>query len=221
MSKITSTDNSFLHRSNEYFRGLYNRNKKLIALSAGIFFIAVLIGIIMGYFFPSVVKNFLLDIVRTDRLYASQNGITTLSILTHNFYDLFFITYIGGITGVVTAFVLVTNGFSYGAFLGYLGSNHLNSPLLGAITPQLFLLFTVPHGIFEFTSFIIAGAGGFRITKVIYSLLRNRGSLSDHYWELKDSLALLIIATVLIVIAAIIEANYTVQLGSYIIHQHL
>ena len=73
---------------------------------------------------------------------------------------------------------------------------------------------------FEISGFIIAGAAGFRLTKIVYNLLRNDNSVSDHYWEFKDAMALFIIAIVLIVIAAIIEANYTLPLGNYITHLH-
>jgi uncharacterized membrane protein SpoIIM required for sporulation len=217
MSKVTSTDNDFLHTSYDYFVGLYHRNVKFMGFSAAIFFIALIIGGLLGYFLPRSVENFLINIVKSDRIFARQHGITTLSILTHNLQSLF-ITFLGGIIGLITFGALFLNGFIYGSFLGYLGSNHLTSSTLGPLSPKLFIIYTVPHGIFEISGFIIAGAAGFRLTKIIYNLLRSDDNLSDHYWEFKDALALFIIAIVLIVIAAIIEANYTLPLGNYITH---
>ena len=218
MSK-TSTDNDFLHRSHDYFVGLYHRNVKFIIFSTAIFFIAVIIGGLLGYFLPRSVENFLMTIVKSDQLLAREHGITTYTILTHNLQSLF-ITFLGGVVGVVTFITIFLNGFIYGSFLGYLGSSHVTSTTLGPLSPTLFIIYTVPHGIFEISGFIIAGAGGFRLTKIIYNLLKSQDSVSDHYWEFKDAMALFIIAIVLIVIAAIIEANYTLPLGNYITHLH-
>jgi len=218
MSK-TSTDNDFLHKSRDYFVGLYHRNVKFIIFSTTIFFIAVIIGGLLGYFLPRSVENFLMTIVKSDQLLAREHGITTYTILTHNLQSLF-ITFLGGIVGLITFVAIFLNGFIYGSFLGYLGSNHVTSTTLGPLSPKLFIIYTVPHGIFEISGFIIAGAAGFRLTKIVYNLLRNDNSVSDHYWEFKDAMALFIIAIVLIVIAAIIEANYTLPLGNYITHLH-
>jgi uncharacterized membrane protein SpoIIM required for sporulation len=215
----TSADNDFLHRSHDYFVGLYHRNVKFIIFSTAIFFIAVVIGGLLGYFLPSSVENFLMTIVKTDQLIAREHGITTYTILTHNLQSLF-ITFLGGIIGIITFGTIFLNGFIYGAFLGYLGSSHVTSSTLGPLSPKLFIIYTVPHGIFEITGFIIAGAAGFRLTKIVYNLLKSDDSVSDHYWEFKDAMALFIIAIVLIVIAAIIEANYTLPLGNYITHLH-
>jgi stage II sporulation protein M len=221
MSKVTSTDNDFLHNSYAYFVGLYHRNVKFISLSAAIFFIALIIGSLLGYFIPSSVENFLMTIVKSDQLLARQHGITTYTILTHNLQSLF-ITFLGGIVGIITFITIFLNGFIYGSFLGFLGSSHVTSTTLGPLSPKLFIIYTVPHGIFEITGFIIAGAAGFRLTKIVYNMLRsdNEDSVRDHYWEFKDAMALFIIAIVLIVIAAIIEANYTLPLGNYITHLH-
>jgi uncharacterized membrane protein SpoIIM required for sporulation len=213
----TSADSDFLHRSHDYFVGLYHRNVKFIIFSTAIFFIGVIIGGILGYFLPRSVENFLMTIIKNDQLIAREHGITTYTILTHNLYSLF-ITFLGGIIGLITFGTLFLNGFVYGTFLGYLGSSHVTSTTLGTLSPKLFIIYTVPHGIFEITGFIIAGAAGFRLTKIVYNLLKSEDSVSDHYWEFKDAMALFIIAIVLIVIAAIIEANYTIPLGNYITH---
>jgi stage II sporulation protein M len=216
MSRVTATDNDFLHGSYEYFVGLYHRNVKFIIFSAAIFFIALIVGGLLGYFVPKSVENFLMTIVRTDRIYARQHGITTLSILTHNLQSLI-ITFFGGIIGIITFGALFLNGFIYGTFLGYLGSNQVSSSNLGPLSPKLFIIYTVPHGIFEISGFIIAGAAGFRLTKIIYRMLRGDDP-RDYYGEFKDAMALFIIAIILITIAAIIEANYTLPLGNYLTH---
>ena len=120
MSSTTSTDKDFLHRSYDYFTGLYHRNVKFISFSAATFFIAVVIGGLLGYFAPRSIENFLMTIIKTDQIFAREHGITTYSILTHNLQSLF-ITFLGGIVGIITFALLFLNGFVYGSFLGYLG----------------------------------------------------------------------------------------------------
>lgn len=221
MSNTSNRDNNTSNMYYKFFSGLYNRNKQFLILSAALFFLSLIIGLFLGYFLPSSIENFLVSIVKTDRMFVRQNGITTLSILTHNLYSVF-LTYIGGLIGVITAGIIFLNGFIYGSFLGYFASNHhITSSSIGVVTPQIFLLYTIPHGIFEISGFIIAGAAGFRLTMSIINILRSKGPVSDHYWELKDSIYLLGIAIFLIIIAAIIEANITLNLGNYIIHSSL
>ena len=217
MSEITFTESDRVQKYNDYFKGLYNRNKKFLIISAAFYFLALFIGLLIGYFLPSNIEPFLLSIIRTDRMFVRQNGISTLTILTHNLYSVF-LTYAGGIIGILTAAIIFLNGFIYGSFLGYLSSNHHIASTIGNVTPTLYIIYTVPHGIFEITGFIIAGAAGFRLTIAIVNVLRSDSPISDHYWEFKDSIALLGISIVLIIIAAIIEANITLHLGNYIAH---
>ena len=49
----------------------------------------------------------------------------------------------------------------------------------------------------------------------------NDNPVSDHYDEFKDAIFLLAIAIILTLIAAIIEANYTIPIGNYITHMSL
>ncbi len=204
-----------------YWNGLYHRNKQLLKLSTAIFFASVFIGAFIGYFYPANITQFLTYLVRVDKQFVSQNGLTTLSIFTHNLQILLF-TYVGGLIGVVAAFFLIENGLIYGLFLGYLGSNHVGgftSPS-GISGPVFFLLFTIPHGIFEISGFIIGGAAAFRLTSIVIKFLQ-RKNMDDYSWEFKDSIVLLGVGVVLLIIAATIEANITLPLGNYIIHNVL
>jgi stage II sporulation protein M len=217
MSRITFTEFC------GFFEGLYSRNKKFLMASAAVYFLSLFIGIIVSYFLPATIKSFLINLVKSDKAFVSKNGITTLSLFTHNIYSVF-LTYAGGIVGIITAGILFFNGFIYGSFLGYFAFNqHIGGVVspLGIITPWIFIIYTLPHGIFEISGFIIAGAGGFRLTFTIYDLIMNDTPLSDHYGEFKDSLILLAIAIILTFIAAIIEANYSIPIGNYITHLSL
>ena len=104
-----------IRKSKDYFTSLYNRNKKFLIVSAAFYFLALIIGLFIGYFLPGNIEPFLLSIIRTDRMFVRQNGISTLSILSHNMYSVF-LTYIGGIVGIITAAIIFLNGFIYGFF---------------------------------------------------------------------------------------------------------
>lgn len=198
-----------------YFIGLYKRNTTVLAFAAAIYFVFVFIGVSIGYFFPSYIGKLLTTLVKT--LQGAHIEKTTLSIFAHNFQSIL-ITYIGGIIGIIPALALLTNGFTYGAFLGYFLHGGAVSGFV-VFTPAEFIIYTLPHGIFEITGFIISAAAAFRLTTLVVGLViskLNKTPASEHYWKLKDSLALLAIATVLIFIAAIIEANFSVSVGNYI-----
>jgi len=219
MSKMTS-DTNFWNKYLGVFIDLYNRNKTVLILSVVLFFGFLFLGLLVGYFSSDFIGNLLKTLVKT--LHESNIKITTLSLFLHNLQAVL-IAYFGGIIGIIPVGALSANGFIYGAFLGYLlhGSIVTSS---GVLTPGYFIIYTLPHGIFEIPGFIIAGAAGFRLTTMVMGVIKSmmrKSPISNHYWKFKDSLALLAIAIVLIFIAAIIEANITISVGNYITNLNL
>jgi len=143
--------------------------------------------------------------------------LTTFSLFKNNIQILFSM-YAGGILlGLVTAALLFING----AFIGYFGTQ-------GPIGD--FLLLTLPHGIFEVISLIIAGGAGFRLASFVYKFIDSlvnetwygsflgklKHVFNEHSDEIRESLMLMAIAIVLLFIAAIIEANFTIAWYQYI-----
>ena len=215
MSRVTFLDNNFNGKYNEFFIGLYNRNKKLLRLSAIIFFVSLVIGVFIGYFLSDFAGYLLTKFVQL--LHGMLTEKTTFSIFMHNFQAAL-VTYVGGVIGIIPAGALFENGFIYGSFVGYfMHGSILNN--YGISDPVYFVIYTLPHGIFEIPGFIMSGAAGFRLTSTIIHILTSLSKdkpVNENYWEFKDSLTLLAIAVILLVIAAIIEANISVPLGNYI-----
>jgi stage II sporulation protein M len=213
-------DKNGTNRYLNYLSGLLGRNKNLLIVSLSIYFGSLVIGLIIGYFYTAPIKNFLNVLVKTDRQFLGKNGLSTVPIFLHNLQSIF-ITFAGGIIGIITGLTLFFNGFIYGSFLGYFASNNHTIggqvSSVGLLTPAKFIIYTLPHGIFEISGFIIAGAAGFRLTMTVVKLLGRDANLRDHYPDLKDALALFAIAVVLTFIAAIIEANFSLSIGSYIL----
>ena len=197
----------------KYFSGLYKRNRFILTVAAVIFFLSLFIGILVGYLFPDLILKIINAYVQSLLSYHLEK--TTLSIFTHNLQAIF-IEYIGGFIAIIPVIELFSNGFFIGGFFGYL-FNHSYAAAIGPLSAWKFLVYTIPHGIFEIPGFIIAGAAGLRVTTLVIDLLKNiiyKKHDDVNYWKIKDSLGLLLISVILILIAAIIEANITPILGS-------
>ena len=198
-----------------FWTGLYTRNELFIWLSAAVF----LGSIIVGYAFSGFLDSILAPVLQNFQQKTSDGTLKleTFSLFLNN-VSVATLIYVGGVVfGLVTAILLVNQG----AFIGYVASKY---PL------SSFLIFTVPHGIFEVSGIIFAGAGGFKLTSILINLLRDvlkiksnisiknqlKYLLEANVDEFKDSLALFIIAVILLLVAAFIEANLSVAWGIYI-----
>ncbi|MGZ7159108.1 MAG: stage II sporulation protein M [Methanobacterium sp.] len=198
-----------------FFMGLYKRNEFLLIISAAIFFGSLF----AGYFLAGFVDQIMAGALKSfkDSISKGQIKLTTLSIFINNMKIAFFL-YGGGIfVGITTLIMLAYNGL----FIGYVASKFNIGD---------FLIYTIPHGIFELSGIVVAGAAGLRLASVVISILRDifdiqrhmpvgeqlKSILDANYFEFKDSLKLFLIAAVLILIGAIIEANFTVAWGNFI-----
>ena len=221
MSRITFLDNTLKSKYIKSFIGLYNRNKKLLAVSVTIFFVSLAIGVLIGYFLPDFTGHILTGVVQSIK--SQIEKVTPFSIFTHNLKAALF-SYFGGIIiGIIPAIELFSNGFIYGSFVGYFMHGGILSEY-GISSPVYFIIYTLPHGIFEIPAFIISCTAGFRLTSlvigVLMSIIRKKPK-NKHYWKFRDSLALIVIAIALFFIAAIIEANFSVAVGNYITGSNL
>lgn len=202
-------------RHEGFFSGLYKRNEHFIILSAALF----LSSMFAGYFLSGTIDQIMREVLRSFKESVSRGEIklTTFSIFINNL-KIAFLIYGGGIIfGLGTALILVYNGI----FIGYAASQF---PIGN------FIIYTLPHGIFEITGIIIAGTAGFRLASVIFSFTRNLTKIKGYlplkkqleqimyavYDDLKESLVLLAIAIILILIGAFIEANFTIAWGNYV-----
>lgn len=214
MSKTVSlnfSDNKYV----TFLISLYQRNKLVLAISAGIFLSFLCLGILFGYFSSNFVENILKKYLKLLR--GTIVEITTFSIFLKNLQAIL-IMFFGGIIIIVPAIVLSFNGFFLGAFFGYVMHGSINTSS-GVFTTWHLIAFTMPHGIFELPALVIAGAAGFRISTLIIGLIKNiiiKKPVKEQYWKFKDSVVLLAIAIVLLIIAAIIEANFTPIIAYYL-----
>ncbi len=198
-----------------FFGGLYKRNETYLILSAVLLLVSILVGYAFAGFLTPLIGPMLGNFKH--QITSGQIQITTQSIFLNNI-NVAIHLYLGGlIIGIGTAFYIITNG----AFIGYTATQ---------VPLGSFLIYTVPHGIFELIGIIIAGAAGFRLASCVLNILKDlthmRSDISfstqfkyalelhtDEFWE---SLKLMAVAAVFLLVAAFIEANITINLGNYI-----
>jgi uncharacterized membrane protein SpoIIM required for sporulation len=195
--------------------GLLSRNEIFLWTSILLLFGSMVISYLFAGFLDSILAPLLANFQQ--RVSDGTLKLETLSLFINNATVASYM-YIGGVLmGVATAFLLVANGL----FIGYVVSK---VPLAD------FIIFTLPHGIFELTGIILAGAAGFKLGSIVFHFLndvtkikrnisiKNQISylLKVNYDDFKDSLALFIIGVILLIIAAFIEANLSIGWGQFI-----
>jgi uncharacterized membrane protein SpoIIM required for sporulation len=189
-------------------------NKMAIILSVAI----LLISLILGYFLESYLHPYLNPVVEqfSKQVESGAIKLTFHSIFSNNI-RIVFMMFLFGVFFCFSALILAFNGF----FVGY----------FTATTDNLFntLLLLIPHGIFEFSSCILACSSGFVLFKFILRFFKSiskkeDASLSNKAYEsyvenfdkLKQSIILLLLAAVLMVIAGLIEVYLTVPIANFL-----
>jgi stage II sporulation protein M len=194
--------------------GLYNRNETFFMLSAMMFIASIFIGYAFAGMLEPILGKMLGDFKR--RLVQGELQLTTFSLFFNNI-KIALMIYGGGLSlGVFTAFYLISNG----VFIGYTAAQFQ----LGD-----FIIYTLPHGVFELLGIIIAGAAGFKLASIVLNIIKGVLKLQSDFsmsnqlkylleanWDdFKDTLVMMALAVVLIMIGAIIEANFTLSWASY------
>ena len=178
----------------------------------------MVISVILGYFLEPYLHSYLNPIVE-DLTQKVQTGVITLtfqSIFLNNI-RIVFSMFIYGVIFCFSAVILGFNGF----FVGYYVATSDDFV-------KAFLLI-MPHGIFEFSSCIIACASGFVlfnfVVKFLKTLLKRKNnsiwnnlslSFNESFDKLKQALILFLIASILMVIAGFFEAYLTLPIAEFI-----
>ena len=192
----------------------FSENKLAIYVSIAI----LVISLLLGYFLESSLHAYLDPVVDQveNQVRSGEITITFQSIFSNNI-KIVFLMFILGIFCCFSALILAFNGF----FIGY----------FTAVQDDLFLtlLMLVPHGIFELPSCVIACASGFVLFNFLLKFLKallkqENGSISnklyasyvENFDKLKQAIILLMVATVLMIIAGVIEVYLTLPIAEFI-----
>ena len=193
----------------------FSENKLAIYVSIAILFISLILGYILepylfSYFNPVVEEL-------TQKVQSGVIKLTFLDIFLNNI-EIVFRMFIYGLCLCLSVFVLAFNGFFVGYYLA-ISDNVWYTALL-----------IVPHGIFEFSSCILACASGLVLFNFIYKFLKAiwnheetcvKDILVDSFNVAKDKLKqaviLLIVASILMAIAGVVEAYLTLPIAEMIL----
>ncbi len=191
-------------------KSAFAENKLAIGVSAAILFISL----ILGYFLEPYLHSILGPVLDSFSKQVKSGAIklTFQSIFSNNI-RIVFLMFIFGLLFCFCGLILGFNGF----FVGY----------FTATTDNLFntVLLLIPHGIFEFSSCILACSSGFVLFRFAYNLLRTwfgeaDKSFYDSYVEnfdkLKQAILLLMVSTILMAIAGFVEVYLTISIADFI-----
>ena len=197
------------------FKLAFSENKLAIITS-----ILILIStLILGYFLEPYLYDFLNPVVEelTRNVKSGVIKLTFQSIFLNNI-KIVFLMFVLGALFCFSALILAFNGFFVGYFVASVGDLFKTSLLL------------IPHGIFEFSSCILACASGFVMFSFICKFFKNMPNQKDldlkskltiafdlSFDKLKQALLLLFISSILMVIAGFIEVYLTLPIAEFLL----
>ena len=200
----------------EEVKSAFRENKLAVYASVAILFISLL----LGYFLEPYLYNYFNPVVE-DLTHQVQQGtikLTFQSIFLNNI-RIVIAMFLFGVTCFISAVILGFNGFFAGYYV--------------ATTDDLFqsLLLIVPHGIFEFSSCILACASGFVLFNFVFKFLKTlhgqddgpvkellRISFDESVVKLKQAIILFVIASILMAIAGFVETYLTLPIAELILN---
>ena len=197
-------------------------NKKLIGLFAALFFITAIIIYFVQY---NLITTNYSAFQATMAPYMNITGPhykNPIDIFLNNAESVLF-SYFGGIFfGLISIFSLLFNGFSLGAQTAGFGFIQSNGTLR-------FILYIIPHGIFELTATILSPVSGVILFKFIWRFLKDlrkseggfKEKVSASYQNNKkifiQSFVLMVFCIILMIIAAPIECYVSREFSDLIL----
>ena len=194
-------------------------NKKMILAFYAIFFITFILSAALA---GGHMENVIDDI--PDSAGGSKDGnVTATELFIHNELGGIEVYIVSILFGIPAIIVIIYNGVSLG----------LTGALLSHFMPKgwiQYIIYLIPHGIFEFTAMVIQSVAGILLFLFIVDFLKGlirsekngfKEKVIFSYEENKkrfiQSLVLMIFGTILLLIAAPIEAYVSIPLSNFIL----
>lgn len=175
---------------------------RYVPVAALILFASVLVGYGFGSQIPA---EWLQNPGTTGENPFMPAELTTLSLTINNLGALLVMA-LGAVSfGAMTVLSLVLNGLLIGVVVGI---------ALKQVSPVVVAALIVPHGLIEVPALLIVAAVGLRFGWQTIQYIRGRTDALVTGQDLREAGWLLVTAAVLIVIAAYIEANLTLEIAS-------
>lgn len=208
---------------NKYLMIIKNEVKEALFEHKNLIFLILLIFIasaVVGVIFHDAIYKVITPVI--DNMVNMGDNLI-ISLWINNIRANLF-TYFSSIFFAFMAFLsIIFNGLIIGAVGGTFAAT---DPFSNWI---IFLALILPHGIFEIPSLIFSSVGGILLFKFILNCFKNvfkdnggnfkiifRNSWDKNKILLKHSVVLLILSLVLMVIAGVIEGNFTMMFGNWV-----
>lgn len=147
---------------------------------------------------------------------SGSNGVfpplTTVDLAVNNLIAMVVLLFGAVSLGLVTVLGLVLNGLVIGAVIGI---------ALQQTTPLVVVALILPHGVLEIPALLIASAVGLRFARLTVRYIRGLEDELLTRRDLREAGWLVAAAALLIVVAAYIEANVTLELAERIAGEEL
>lgn len=193
----------------------FSENKKAIAAATFILFVSLVLGYLLEPYLYSIFNPVVDDLNQ-----KVETGVITLTFqsIFFNNIRIVFTMFIFGMILCFSAVILAFNGFFTGYYI--------------ATTDDMLktMLLIIPHGIFEFSSCILACASGFVMFHFLFKFLKALMNVeTDSIKEmlvfsfnmsqdkLKQALILLAVASVLMAVAGFVEAYLTLPIAQFLL----
>lgn len=194
-------------------------NKKMILVFYAIFFVSfILSAALVGGHMENVIDD------TPDSAGGSKDGnVTATELFLHNELGGIEVYIASILFGIPAIIIIIYNGVSLG----------LTGALLSHFMPKgwiQYIIYLIPHGIFEFTAMVIQSVAGILLFLFIVDFLKGlirsekNGfkekvifSYEENNKRFIQSLVLMIFATILLLIAAPIEAYVSIPLSNFIL----
>ena len=194
----------------------FTENRTAIISAIAILFISMILGYILEPYVHGLFNPVVEDLAQ--KVQTGVIKLTFWSIFSNNI-RIVFLMFVYGLFLCFSAVILAFNGF----FAAYYVATKSNL--------YYTLLLIVPHGIFEFSSCIIACASGFVLFNFIVKFLKAISKQDDcpvkvilyngfeqSYTKLKQAIILLAVASILMAIAGFVEAYLTLPIADFLVN---
>lgn len=191
-------------------------NKKLII---GLYILFIIFFVLAWVLSGSIMEGAMAKIPASNATAPGMSGDDVVDIFIHNAWG-GVVSYVASIFfGIPAVLILIYNGIN----LGFFGQ------MFDQLVPNgglKFIVYLIPHGIFEITATVIQSAAGVLLFLFIWRFIKawrssETDGASDAFEKTKkiliQSLVLMVFATVLILIAAPIEAYFSVPFSEFIV----
>ncbi|WPX08892.1 stage II sporulation protein M [Anaerocellum danielii] len=181
----------------------FKAEKRLILISFLIFVLSTILGVVAGLYFGEEIQKFINQYIRKMFKNILENAnnpyLLFLAILKNNMRVYLILITAGTLTfGLISLFVLLSNGFIVGAVATI-------SAKQTSLAKTLLLI--LPHGIFEIAAFLIgSAASAIFLESAVFSKEKLKLNVT-----FKRFLTLVVCGAILVVFAAFIEAFVTIK----------